>query len=254
MNGRIEVISGTLGGGKSTCAVERTYYHLLRGGYAFTNIEMHRDAIAERMKHDLRVFDPSRLRTLSQRSLKGFQNQIARGTADSQVMVVLDEAALEWHARDYRKTQQDNDNKVMLDFITLCRKLDIILLFISQSPTGIDKNIRERASTLTMCRNLRQTRIFGIFPLPIPMFTRVEYDISIGNAKPVKNSFDIHKAKTWVFKLFDSDALLGSKADAFAEMETLKGSKLDRLPIPESVKSGFFEVLAAFLSCIFFFA
>jgi len=230
MNGRIEIIAGTLGGGKSMCAVERAYEHLERGGYVFTNVEMHPEKIAERMLSRGYVFEPDRLVRLDGNSVSDFHLQVARGTADAQVLVMIDEAHLEWNSRDYAVTRKDTQAKEMLNFCTLVRKLDIILLFITQAPEDIDKQLRKKANLLWICRNMRYYKIWGIIPFPLPIMTRTCFDIAVGHAKPMKQFSEFFLRPTWACQLYNSDALLGQAAGKFAEMQTLVARPLKRVP------------------------
>ncbi|WED66830.1 zonular occludens toxin domain-containing protein [Synoicihabitans lomoniglobus] len=259
MNGLIEIIAGTLGGGKSMCAAERAYWHLERGAYCFTNVEMFPDKIEQRMAERGYKYDPERLTILDGKSLRDFHRQISRGTADSQVLVMLDEAHLEWNSRDYQSTRKDPRDREMLTFITLCRKLDIILLFITQSPEDIDKQLRKKANLLWMCRNFRHYKIMGLIPFPIPVFTRVCFDIAVGNAKPVKQHSEVFLRPSWACELYNSDALLGEAADQFANMKVVSASPLERIPKRKRVKKrkpstiGWAEGLLIVSSCVLCF-
>lgn len=230
MNGSIEIVTGTLGGGKTLLAVERAYYHLRRGGHVFSNIEIHPERIAERLALEGFQFEPDRLVQLSTESLRGFEEQIKRGTKDCPVMVVLDEAHLEWNSRDYAQSRKEDSVKRMLDFNTLARKLDIDLVYVTQSMTDIDKQLRSKAAKLVVCRNMKQLRIMGLIPLPLPFYSRVYFDISVGNPKPQKTDFDIFLLPRWVCSLYNSDALLGKSAKAFEGMEIASSTPLKRIP------------------------
>lgn len=255
MKGYIEIVAGTLGGGKSMAAVERAYYHLLAGGWVYTNIELHAGAIRGQMVRHRRVFRDERLVFLEGRSVSGFHMQIARGTVQSQVLVMIDEAHLEWNSRDYQSTKSDPSGREMLNFITLVRKLDIILIFITQSPEDIDKQMRKKASWLLMCRNLKDLRLFGFIPLFVPLFVRTRYDIAVGGNKPRKVSSEWFFRPKWVCELYNSDALLGAAAGKFSGMRVVEAAPLERLPPgPEQVFrfDAFLVILGAVCGAFFF--
>lgn len=253
MNGWIEIVAGTLGGGKTMHGVERAFDHLLKGCYVFGNVAFKPDRIAAEMASRGYEFDAPRLSQLNGKSLDDFHTQIARGTNDSQVMVLIDEAHLEWNSRDYQTTKSDPKARAMLNFITFVRKLDIILVFITQSPEDIDKQLRKKASLLTMCRNFKNFRLGGVFPLPIPLMSRVTYDISIGNKKPERINFEIFQRPKWVCELYDSDALTGKAQDTFGGLRTVKARPLNRIArvSKPSPKTNYATVagLAAAASC-----
>lgn len=250
MNGKVEIVSGTLGGGKSLYAVETLYGHLQKGGYVYTNIEINVDAVADRLLKSGYVFDPKRLVKLSSVSLRGFHTEIARGIGSMCVMVVLDEAHLEWNARDYQKARKDETTKEMLNFVTLVRKLDIHLVFITQDSADIDKQIRKKVSTLVFCRNLKKLRIGGLIPCPIPIMVRVFYDVSVGNAKPIMLYQDIFMSRKWVYPLYNSDALLGESAALFESLPQVEGGALNRSETTDEERRRAIDQLLIIFACI----
>ena len=182
MNGFIEMVTGTLGGGKTSLAVERIYEHLCKGGWVYTNIECYPDKIAERMAQIGLEFDPQRL-VILQGDAREFHKHVKRGTADSLVMVAIDEAGLEINSRDWGKTE-----KPQLAFNTMARKLDIWLVYISQDANDVDKQIRKKADTIWVCRNMKKLKIWGVFPFPLPFYFRVRFDNTRGE-QAAENGF-----------------------------------------------------------------
>lgn len=221
MNGFIELVTGTLGGGKSALAVERLYEHLRKGGYAFTNIEVYPDKIAERLASEGYVFDSTRLVVL-QGNARDYPKQVSRGSADSLVMLVIDEAGLDINARDYAKT-----DKTFIAFNTMARKLDIHLVYISQDANDIDKQVRRKAEIVWVCRNMKKVKIWGMIPFPLPFYFRVRFDNTRG-AKPQKLDSDIiMKPTSW--GLYNSDAMVGEVAAQWSGMKQLVGKPLERI-------------------------
>ena len=242
MNGGTEVITGTLGGGKTAFAVERLVEHLLAGGYAFTNVEIYCDKVAEWMANRGRKFDPERL-VFFKGELGSFHKQVKRGTHECQVMVVLDEASLDFNARDWASTSKD-----LLAFNNFVRKLDIRLLYITQRFEDLDKQFRARAGLLWVCRNMRHLKFWGIIPFPLPLFFRVRFDNTRGNGKPVKLDSDA-VVKSWSWGLYNSDALTGKGHEQFLAMETANRTPLERIAKPKQEGPSLWpELLAACLS------
>jgi len=112
-------------------------------------------------------------------SIKGFQDQITRGSDGWVVMVLIDEAHMENNARDHAK--QDRE---FINFLTLCRKLDIYLCFITQDGNTVDKQIRRYVSIETNCRNMKDEKLFGAIEFPIPMYVRVRYKVQRPRVSP----------------------------------------------------------------------
>lgn len=250
MNGYIEIVSGTLGGGKSMYAVEEGYKHLKKGGFWYTNIEVHPEMVAEQMRFEGLIFDPQRLVRLDGKTIRGFIDQIKRGTSKSPVMVTLDEAHLEWNARDYQSTRKNEGDRDMLNFITMVRKLDIILYFITQSAEDIDKQLRKKAAYMTLCRNFKGFRFLNMIPCPIPIMSRTRWDISVGNSKPIRLWGNFFFRQKWVSEMYNSDALLGACADRFEALQTVEGEPLKRY-FPEKPGLNFKEALFACFSASF---
>lgn len=225
--GKIEIVTGDLGSGKSAFGVEEAYTLLLRGGTVFTNVEMFPDAIAARMlkEHNL-IFDPARLVHLQGASMKEFHKQLKRGSDGEVVMALVDEASLDFNARDWRETSDE-----LLNFIVLVRKLDIWLVFILQDGNDLDKQLKRKVTVEVACRSLKEERLFGM-PFPLPYYCRVRYKIQNGRAH--------HKIgdAEWVLKppawgLYNSKALLGAKAEEFEKMERVK-----RVPLAKGATKG----------------
>lgn len=244
MNGFIELVTGTLGGGKSAFAVERIYEHLKRGGWVFTNVECYPDKIAERLARDGYVFDPERL-VMLQGDAREFHRVIRRGTSDSLVMLVIDEAGLELNSRDWAKTDKDQ-----LAFNTMARKLDIWLVYISQDANDVDKQIRKKADTIWVCRNMKKLKIWGFIPFPLPFYFRVRFDNTRGTKPQKMDSELLLRSPAW--GLYNSDAMVGLVAQKFSGMRSVEASPLKRISRPPKPVE-FSPALAAFASCVAFF-
>jgi hypothetical protein len=226
MNGFIELITGTLGGGKSALAVERAFSHSLNGGFVYTNIECYREEWAKRVAERGLKFDQSRLVMLEGDS-RDFYKVVKRGTAEMPVMLVIDEAGLDLDSRDFAKT-----SKELIAFNTMARKLDIWLVYISQSMNDVDKKIRGKADTVWVCRNMKKLTIWGIIPMPLPFYFRVRFDTTRGG-KLVKmdSDFTLHPS-SW--GLYNSDAMVGNEASKFRGMEKAEGGPLEKLERKQS--------------------
>lgn len=222
MNGRIEIISGTLGGGKTAKAVEIMLGHLASGGYVFSNVEIYPDKVAEKLKSRFGVkWDPSRYVFLTG-DARDYHTQVKRGTAQQVVMLVVDEAGLDLNARDWSKT-----DKHLIAFNAMARKLDIHLVYISQDSNDIDKQVRKKADTIWHCRNLRRYKIFGLWDCPVPMFFRVRYDNARGGQTAVRQDFEV-TWWPWSIGTYNSDALVGSVAAQWNGMQVANGAPLER--------------------------
>jgi hypothetical protein len=225
MNGSICLVTGTLGGGKTLLAVEEIFAHVMRGGFVYTNIALRFEAFAELCRKRGVIFDPNRVKIIEAKSLTSFQTQIGRGTHDMPVLVVIDEAGLEINSRDWKSMTRE-----FLNLNVLIRKLDIRMIYIAQKAAMLDKQVRELCQTQIDCRNMKNFRLFGVFPLPIPIRVRVHHDCTWG--KPNKTHTDTAWGKSWAYPLYDSDALIGEAASKFAALEQHTATALQRIEKP----------------------
>jgi len=215
--GSTTVITGTLGGGKSLCAVDLGMDRLAIGGTVITNIPMYREKIRTWLEeeHGKRM-DDSRLILLNQDTISNFQQFAKRGTGKLPVMLILDEAALDLNARDWKDRNEGEFN-----FVILARKLRIDLVFIAQDATDIDKQIRKKMQREIHCRSLKNLFEF----LSLPIFVRVPYTIQI-NGKPWRGKPIIKwKAQSW--GMFDSHALHGQRAKDYEKLEEAPDDPLE---------------------------
>lgn len=248
MNGEIQLITGTLGGGKTLLAVEKAVNHLRRGGHVYTNIEIIAAEVEKWLACQGLQFEPERLHVIPNADIKQFHKNLERGEPDMRVYVIIDEAGLEFNCRDYRELNRD-----LLNFNVLVRKFDICLIYIAQKPEMLDKQFRGLCQTQVDCRNFKHYKIWGVFSMPIPLLFRVHYSLVWGKRQHMRTE-PVFTPK-WVYPLYNSDALLGDAAGKFASMgkatrSPLKRIKKLRLPRP-SLPLSFFELFLA--SCVAFF-
>ncbi len=249
MDGSITIISGTLGGGKTLCAVERMYEHVRRGGYAFTNIQLHREKWGAQLARVGFIYEDDRVVDLVG-DLGKFHERVGRGSRGDCVMVVIDEAHLSFNARDWDKANRD-----LLNFNTLVRKLDIELIYITQDPNNLDKQFRRMVQNVVVCRNMKTWKVFGLFNCPIPLMFRIHMDMTRGTGtKGTRNFTEIIFRRQWVCDLYNSDALLGAHAQLFSGLKQFNSSPLKRIEKSKTVEKKSFpwaECLAALCAAIF---
>lgn len=244
MNGSIAAITGAMGGGKTLYGVSMEMIpHVKRGGFVYSNIELHIEEIRLHLAECGLVLDPDRIRVFKGKSLVDLQANIGRGTHDMPVMVIFDEAALDGlNSRDWKDL-----NREFLNFNVLVRKLDIRMIYIAQKFHMLDKQVRDLCQTLVDCRNLKNFRLFGMIPFPIPLLVRVHHENTWGKLN--KTHSDLVFSPKWAFKLYNSDALLGDAASKFASLEIHNATALQRIEQPPS--PWVFPALTAFFVAFF---
>lgn len=231
MNGEIELITGTMGGGKTSYAVAEIMFHLRKGGTVYTNIEMVFPEVGKWLAYQGLKFDPTRLVYLNEDDVLSFTSFVKRGSADLRVMLVIDECALNFNSRDFQETAKREKQMEMpiLHFNVLVRKLDIRLLYLVQASSLFDKQMRTLCQTQTDCRNLKHMRLLGVFPCPIPLQFRVHFVLTLGVKTLSYTEYIFSHGMRWVWPLYKSDALLGRAAGKFGKMEHAATSPLERI-------------------------
>ena len=242
MNGYVELITGGLGSGKTLFAVQRIFEHLAAGGYVFTNIAIYPEkmgaAIRERKG---RIWDAARLKILTDAEAAAFNRHVARGTAECQVMVAIDEAGLDFDARDWKNT-----DTAIIAFSALARKMDVCLLYVTQQAADLDKRARGKCRCEWQCRNLHNLRLFGVLPFSLPLWARVCFDTSKGKHRKIND--DTFLAPTWVFSLYDSNSLIGKGAAAVAGLKQVSGLPLARVEAAPVLSSRYLVPAAGLFS------
>ncbi|MFH1499498.1 MAG: zonular occludens toxin domain-containing protein [Verrucomicrobiota bacterium] len=247
MIGFLKLVTGNMGGGKTSYVVELGIEHLLKGGTFATNIKMHLDKVAAHIEMCGYEFDPSRLIHLTG-DVATFFDQVPRGDSSRVVLVAVDEAALEgMNSRDWGKL-----DRRIFNFCTLARKLDIGTIYITQQPEFFDRQLRKLCNGgLVDCRNLREYRLWGVIPIPLPLLVRVHHSLTGGVFR--KTFSEPITVRKWVWPLYDSDALLGAAAGEFSQMQRAASGGLRRIK-PKTDNLLPFAAVAASVLCAAFFS
>lgn len=245
MNGFTSLVTGNMGGGKTLFCVETAFNRALKGGHVFGNVKLNLDAWDKAFYERGLKFDKSRINVFAEEEMDGFYKYIKRGTHSMPVTMIYDEAAINVNARDWNKLERD-----MFNFNVLVRKMDLHMLYCSQDPSFLDKQIRKLCHKLIDCRSLRDTRLFGVIPFPIPFNVRVYHTLRGG--RHVKDYGDLVGPRKHIYPLYDSDALLGKAVQQFCTLGTADASPLERikrnslnlgLPCLSALCAGFYSSL-----------
>lgn len=220
MNGRIELVEGNRGSGKTEFLTELGYFHMRAGGYWFPNIEVNVEAIRLRMEEEGYIFEPSRLIPLPA-NCDNWHTKIARGTPNNLVMITIDEAQFKYDAFEGKVAKDDRG------IFALARKLDILLIFATQRASKLSKVLRDDFDFMWKCKNLKQWKILGIFPFPFNIRFRIGSHM-INGVPEVVTRYPVF-GRQWVWKLYNSDALLGDMAQRLGGLQILEAKELTRI-------------------------
>lgn len=197
----IEIYEGRLGGGKTYSAVVRILNHLRLGGTVCTNVEVKwqpmKDYVAKRFGLDL---EDTQLIKLADDQIGDFHRHTPSGTHDMPVLVVVDEAHLNFNSRDWQNSSRD-----LLAFLTQSRKVATDIIFISQSLLNMDKQFARLVQFVWRFRDLSRWKIPGLgiaYPFQQILACQFDYD---GHTM-LQRSF-IAKDKA-IFGLYETNSLL----------------------------------------------
>lgn len=235
----IEIVTGSLGAGKTYSAVEKWVLPwLLRGAHVYTNVELKWGNIKEYVanKHGLELEDQqiwflggpgSKERELDMPNIfesaggaKDFLQVVKAGTDEVPSLLVWDEVHLDFDADEHKSV--DARKKEARTFMTQARKMNVHVCFISQSELNIDVKIRRMSLFIWFCRDMQKTKI--------PFFGKYPFAHILRICKDSHNETFIHTREfstknTKIFSLYNSKAKFASLALEQAHTVKLKKVK-----------------------------
>lgn len=154
----IEIFEGRLGAGKSYFATKRILDHLAAGGTVSTNVELLWPGCVEYCrKHFAVEIEETQLVNLWKRDVSDFHKLTPAGTDDLNTLVVLDEAQLDFNARDWSHTSKD-----LLAFLTQSRKQNTDVIFITQHSANVDKQFVRLVQFVWCFRDMERFTLPGL--------------------------------------------------------------------------------------------
>ncbi len=222
------IFAGTLGSYKSYHGVLEMLETWKTGGIVFTNIEI----IWERVKlfmedeHDV-IVDDKQLVYISFEECSNFAERLTKGTMERPNRLVLDEAAITQNAKDHKQA-----NELSRDMIRHARKLHIDTVFIAHDFYEIDKQMRNKAQSVTWHRDMQKVKFAG-FHLPFPFWVSVEVD-----ARNPKLKYDsgCHRKDKRIYKLYKSHDVQSQAAHAIGESPEIDLKTIERSKRPSLLR------------------
>lgn len=160
----IEIVSGSLGSGKSTYCAHQTADHTARPGWVVAaNYSPPREWRPRQPGHWITTTEVDDLFICAE-----VMADIRKGVNDYPGLLILDDCHTLFNARDWNK------NRSWIEFLSNSRKLGWRTLLVSHSDQMIDKQIRNFCEYHTYFRSLRKVFIpwipidIPIVPWPIP--------------------------------------------------------------------------------------
>jgi len=167
----IEILTGTLGSGKTYSAVDRWIAAVLgAGGTVSTNVALKWEGMARlcAQRYNVRI-ERDQYIDLLDKDISEFHALTPAGTAEQNSLIVIDEGQLDFNSRDWGKTSRD-----LLSFLTQSRKENTDILFISQAAENLDKQFRRLAEFYWTFRDMSRWTVPGLgvsFPALVKFFT-----------------------------------------------------------------------------------
>jgi hypothetical protein len=97
---------------------------------------------------------------------------LPRGTSDKPVLVFIDEAHLWFNSRDWAKQSRD-----FLNYLTLSRRFHVDLVFVSQHPDNVDKQVRRLIQHYWYFRDMSKYRVPVLdVSWPLKQILQCQYD------------------------------------------------------------------------------
>lgn len=152
-------VTGSLGGGKSLCAVDRIRQYLARGRKVATNMNLHLEHVCNAENHYSRVIRIPDAPTISDLSIIGYGSDEAGDRNHG--LLVLDELGTWFNARDFG----DKGRKDVIKYCIHLRKRRWDVLFIVQDIGMVDKQIRGNITQyLVFCQSSHDMWLLKPFP------------------------------------------------------------------------------------------
>jgi len=210
----IEIFEGRLGGGKTYSAVVRIVDHIRRGGLVCTNVEIVWDKVKAYCADKWEVvIEDDQLIKLTDEQIGEFHRHTPSGENGSPVLVVVDEAHLNFNSRDWNQSSRE-----LLAFLTQSRKVHTDVIFISQSQLNMDKQFARLVQYIWRFRDLSKWKIPGLgiaYPFQQILACQFDYD---GRTMLTKA---FHQKDVAIFGLYNTNSLL-------REFPRLQGTKAKR--------------------------
>ena len=178
----IEIVSGSLGSGKSTYCAHETARHSRRPGWVVAaNFSPPRKWRPKSPGHWITTTTVDDLYICTEA-----MSDIRKGVNDYPGLLILDDCHTLFNSRDW------NGNKGWIEFLSNSRKLGWRTLLVSHSDSMIDKQIRNFCEYHTHFRSLRKVFIpwcpldIPIVPWPIPeqfLYVRRYYGSGLGKGQ-----------------------------------------------------------------------
>lgn len=232
----IQIVTGTLGAGKTLYCVSEIFDLLCQGEYVATNIKFFWDQLADLALRDRGVFlEPRQLVELDLNKDRDWHKKIPWGAKNRQaptVHVYLDEVHLFFNARDWAATAALH--KQLLAFLSLSRKAKVDVTFIAQEISSVEKQFRNLAEWEKHVTSTAHIPLGMLGQFPVRAFVCVVKDARLGHVlKRIWRTYDKR-----FFGVYDSYSFLDSEIDDLAnEVERLEPIRLARASARQRLRS-----------------
>lgn len=225
-----EILTGTMGGGKSYLAAERAIKCFAEGGRVMSNFDFDFDELKRLGWEDQHIaLDPDP---------QQWRHQIVGGEEGAENLFIVDEAAMTFHAWDIQESKKRD--RELFDTLVMSRKLGLDTIFISQSAENVNSAIRRISQHMVRCVAVKKMPVIGGL---LAKFKGDFLRIIKSPEKGAELSRSYHRFSLKVGSIYKTEALKGV-ALAVKRDVTRKLRKAE--PIDWRLKLGAIACLAAF--------
>jgi len=252
----IDLVTGTLGGGKSYYATREAVRHLQHGKMVVSNFDFSHDFFWEIARRTWRFRSEAyiaakaidmerryrRIRTFQEltelrvRPEKPYARQGPDGrwvVKESSCIVLLDEVHRWMNAR----TWAHKNRSELLDFFAMCRHYGLSIKLITQRDKNLDVQVRELYENHIVIKNLRYSaRFLGIRVCPWDIFvagTFSHHEVQKRGTREVPQRTQLYGRRKWMSNLYDSMDT-GSFGDTDPDAEIADAPRLWMPTAPET--------------------
>lgn len=188
----IRCYTGTPGSGKSLHSIRRILDFLADGKNVIANFPIKLSEIKEKKRKGRFFYVPNEKITVDY--LYQFHKMYHRDDAESQTLLIIDEASVKFNCRTYG----DKDRLAFCSFFAQHRKFGYNIVLVCQNLRQIDRQIRDLIELEVIHRKLNNYSFFRI--LPFPFFTAVEKNLAVRE----RNDYEFFTYSKKIGDLYDT--------------------------------------------------
>lgn len=203
----IEIITGSIGGGKTYHAMEMIAQRLCQGGVVATNCVLNKQAFADYvLKKTKCKMDPRQIVELTYEQVLHFPEHSPAMCNDIKTLIIIDEAHIWLNARSWNDKLNAPAKKNLMEYAAQTRKQGTDLVFIVQNESMLDSQVKALATAFWYNMDMQNLKIPGLrIKYPLAQFLRQKYH-PLHKTKSMERQWVAKDKK--IFDLYNTDQML----------------------------------------------